>query len=362
LQAVTEPVAPPDLAAVVVNYNGGRKVVRAIEALREHAPEITQIILVDNGSTDDSIATIRARYPTVDILELGANLGLPAGRNVGLARATTDQVLMVDTDVFVTPGCVAEMLAVAERFGAAAVCPRIVLLPGGDTVQCDGAMPHYVGTLGLINAGAPREGAAPAAAPVGGLIGAIMLLDRRTVIDAGGFNELYFLYSEDLDFSLRLRLQGYEIVCAPQAVAEHDRGTGTVGLAFRGAGAYPPRRAFYTFRDRWLTIALYYSRRSLLLFAPALLAYELLALAFAVRRGLLRQWFAAHAWLIRHRDEIRRQRRTLQARRIRPDSDLLSGTALSIAPGLVRSRIARRMASGVGGLLASYWRLTVRWT
>jgi GT2 family glycosyltransferase len=307
----------PELTAVVVNYNGGSRVVRVIEALQTHAPEVAQIIVVDNGSSDDSPAAIRARCPTVDILELGVNRGLPAGRNIGLARVATDRVLMVDADVFVTPGCVAEMLAAAERFGAAAVCPRIVLLPGGDTVQCDGAVPHYVGTLGLLNAFAPREGAAPLAAPVGGLIGAIMLLDRRAVIDAGGFNELYFLYSEDLEFSLRLRLQGYDIVCAPQAVAGHERGTGTVGLAFRGEGAYPPRRAFYTFRDRWLTIALYYDRRSLMLLGPALIAYELLALAFAVRLGFVRQWFTAHAWLIRHRREIGRERRS-RSRRVLP--------------------------------------------
>ena len=81
----------PELTAVVVNYNGGSRIVRVIEALQTHAPEVAQIIVVDNGSSDDSPAAIRAQCPTVDILELGINRGLPAGRNIGLARATTDR-------------------------------------------------------------------------------------------------------------------------------------------------------------------------------------------------------------------------------------------------------------------------------
>lgn len=71
----------------------------------------------------------------------------------------------------------------------------------------DGAAPHFIGTLRLLGANAPN-GAPPAACEVAGCIGACMLLDRRRVLGVGGFNETYFFYFEDLEFSLRLRLMG----------------------------------------------------------------------------------------------------------------------------------------------------------
>lgn len=354
--------SPAELGAVVINYNGGAKVVRVIEALAELAPEITEIIVADNGSTDDSLAEIRARFPTVDILELGANLGLPNARNAGLARARSRYVLLLDADIYVTPGCTAAMLDMAKRYAAAVVCPRIVLVPDGSIVQCDGAAPHFVGTLALLNADVERRLPPVPAGPVGGLIGAAMLLDRQVVIDAGGFNELYFFYFEDLEFSLRMRLLGHEIVRAPAAIVEHERGQGTVGLSFRGKGSYPKRRAYLGMRNRLLTIALCYSGRTLLLLAPVLIAYELATIAFAVSRGFIKEWWSGWSWLFANRQEILSQRHALQQRRVRPDRELFTATPLPLAAGVFEGRRLRRAIGVFDSGLTAYWRLVERWT
>ncbi len=351
-----------ELGAVVVNYNGGSKVVRVIEALVANAPEISEIIVADNGSTDDSVEAIRSRFPHVDILELGANLGLPNARNAGLARAKSHYVLLLDADIYVTPGCSQAMLDAAERYGAAVVCPRIVLVPDGSIVQCDGAAPHFVGTLALLNADVERCPPLVPAGPVGGLIGAAMLLDRRVVLSSGGFNELYFFYFEDLEFSLRMRLLGHEIARAPAAIVEHERGQGTIGLSFRGKGSYPARRAYFGMRNRLLTIALCYSRRSLLLLAPALVAYELATIAFAVSRGFIREWWAGWSWLFANRKEILRQRHALQQRRARPDRELFTATPLPLAAGVFEGKWLRRVIGIFDSGLTAYWRLVERWT
>jgi GT2 family glycosyltransferase len=354
--------ARPTLGAVVINYNGGAKVVRVIEALRQHAPEITEIIVADNGSTDASVASIRARFPEVEILELGANLGLPNARNAGLAKARSRYILLLDADIYVTPGCSEAMLAAARHYGAAVVCPRIILVPDGSVVQCDGAAPHVVGTLAMLNADVCRSLPPVAAGPVHGLIGAAMLIDREAVLAAGGFNELYFFYFEDLEFSLRMRLLGHEVVRAPSAIVEHERGQGTVGLSFRGKGSYPARRAYLGMRNRLLTIALCYSGRSLLLLAPVLLAYELGTIGFAASRGFLKEWWSGWAWLLANREEIGRQRRALQQRRVRPDRDLLAAEPLPLAAGVVESNALRRAIALFDTGLTAYWRLVARWT
>lgn len=85
------------------------------------------------------------------MLELGANLGLPNARNAGLARAESRYVLLLDADIYVTPGCTAALLDMAKRYAAAVVCPHIVLVPDGNIVQCDGAAPHFIGKLALLS-------------------------------------------------------------------------------------------------------------------------------------------------------------------------------------------------------------------
>jgi GT2 family glycosyltransferase len=356
------PPATKSISAIVINYNGGEKVVRVIEALATHAPEIAHVLVADNGSTDSSIATIRARFPSVEILELGANLGLPNARNAGLRQVTSDYVLLLDADIYVTPGCVPALLEAAERFEAAVVCPRIILVPDGSVVQCDGAEPHFVGTLTLLNPDAPRSRPPVETGPVRGLIGAAMLLDRRAVLDAGGFNELYFFYLEDLEFSLRMRLLGHDVVRAPTAIVEHEPGQGTVGLSFRGKGSYPPRRAYLAMRNRLVTIALCYSGRTLILLSPVLLAYELATLAFALSRGFLKEWWAGWRWLVAHRAEIGRERRALQARRVRRDRDLLGAGPLPLAKGVIDGPWLSRAVSLFETSLTAYWRLVARWT
>ena len=349
-------------SAVVVNYNGGDKVVRVIEALVAHAPEIDRIIVADNGSTDASLPTIRERFPAVEILELGVNLGLPNARNAGLRRATGRWALLLDADIYVTPGCVRALLDAAARYRAAVVCPRIILVPDGSIVQCDGAEPHFVGTLALLNPDAPRRLPPVPAGPVGGLIGAAMLVDRQKVLEAGGFNELYFFYFEDLEFSLRMRLLGHDVVRAPAAVVEHERGQGHAGLSFRGKGSYPPKRAYLSMRNRLLTMALCYRGRTIALLLPVLLAYELATLAFAAKRGFLREWWAGWRWMVANRAAIGRERRALQARRVRPDRELLGAQPLPLATGVVDGRVLERAIHLFDRSLAAYWRLVARWT
>jgi GT2 family glycosyltransferase len=348
--------------AVVVNYNGGEKVVRVIAALTAHAPEIDHIVIADNGSTDASLPTIRERFPAVEILELGANLGLPNARNAGLRLATGRYVLLLDADIYVTQGCVRNLMDAALRYRAAVVCPRIVLVPDGSIVQCDGAEPHFVGTLALLNPDVPRDRPPVPAGPVGGLIGAAMLVDRQKVLDAGGFNELYFFYFEDLEFSLRMRLLGHEVVRAPAAIVEHDRGAGHAGLSFRGKGSYPPKRAYLGMRNRLLTMALCYRGRTIALLLPVLLAYEVATVAFAASRGFLREWWAGWRWIVANRAAIGRERRALQSRRARSDRELLGAEPLPLAAGLVEGRALERAIGLFDRSLAAYWRVVARWT
>jgi GT2 family glycosyltransferase/glycosyltransferase involved in cell wall biosynthesis len=352
-------------AAIVVNYNGGERIANTIRALSSASSPPSRIILVDNASTDGSREKVCAEFPDVELLAMPGNMGLPAARNAGLRHAGPGPVLLLDGDVYVTDQCIESLQRGMRETGAAVACPRVVLHPELDLVQCDGAAAHFVGTMSLRHANLPLGSRTafemqPRPVEVGACIGACMLVDRDAVLAAGGFDERYVFYFEDLEFSLRMRALGHAILCVPEAVVHHDRGRGTPGLSYRGQGTYPHRRAYLTMRHRLLTIITHYRLRTLLILAPALLLYEAATLAFALKNGWVRPWMEAWLWQARNLADIRRQRRIMQARRLVPDRVLLSGGALPLAQGVAEQRLASAAVAALSFCLNLYWRIVRR--
>jgi GT2 family glycosyltransferase len=353
--------AAPGVTAVVVSYNGGERTLRVLRALQNQTTALAAVLVVDNGSTDGSQERIRTEFPGVELMHMAENRGLPAARNAGLRRATTDLVLLLDHDVYVDAHCVAAMLDLYRERQPTVICPRVRLDPERDVIQTDGAEAHFIGTMTLRRAGR-NDGSSPELPQsVPACIGACMLVQRRLVLEAGGFDELFFFYFEDHEFCLRLRSLGHEILWEPRAVVYHERGAGTPGLSFRGRGAYPARRLYFTVRHRLVTILVHYNLRTLLVLAPALGLYELAGGALAVATGHGQQWGNAWTWAFANAGAIRDRRRRMQRTRQVRDRDLLSGGPLPLAPGLLDKGAARAAADVLSAILEGYWQLTRRW-
>lgn len=355
---MTAPLPPGQdepIDAVAINHNGGQRILNTIAALTGQSIPLRRVYVVDNASTDGSPDLLRERFPEVVIHDMGRNAGLTVARNVGLGLSQAPFVLLVDQDVYLAEDCLARLRRAQRDTGAAVVCPRVVLHPGRSLVQADGAEAHFIGTMALRHGLEPVNDTPPGRAVVGGCIGACMLLRRHAAVEAGGFDESYFFYFEDLEFMLRMRSLGHDFVCEAGAVVYHDRGEGTPGLSFRGHGSYPLRRAELTMRHRLLTMFLHYRWRTLLVLAPALLAYEVATLALAIPRGWAGAWLRAWWWQLAHRRSIRSKRRALLGRRARRDRELLSGGALPLAPGMLRSPLTRIPVRLFSGVLNAYW-------
>lgn len=356
----TAPAVPP-VSVVVVSYNGGERTLRVLRALQEQTTPLAAVLVVDNGSSDGSQERIRREFPDVELMQMAENRGLPAARNAGLRRTTTDLVLLLDHDVYVDRHCVARMLDLYRDRQPAVICPRVRLHPERHIIQTDGAEAHFIGTMTLRGGGGhdTRSPELPQSVPA--CIGACMLVQRRLVLEAGGFDELFFFYFEDHEFCLRLRSLGHEILWEPRAVVYHERGAGTPGLSFRGREAYPARRLYFTVRHRLLTMLVHYNWRTLLVLAPALGLYELAGGALAVATGHGRQWGDAWTWAFANAGVIRERRRRMQGTRQVRDRDLLSGGPLPLAPGLLDQGAAKAAAGALSTILQGYWYLTRRW-
>lgn len=347
----------PPVTAIIVNFNGGSRTLRCIDALTRQAHPVQDIVVVDNASTDGSVEEIGTKFPEIGILRQTENLGLSKARNIGLHFAMTSLVLSVDSDIYLRSDALEAMLAAHAATGAVVVCPRIILYPERTIIQCEGADPHYTGTFSLRNAYSTDLTEARSPVPVGGASGSCLLLDRAAALEAGGFNELYFFYHEDLEFSLRMRALGHDIVCAPAAIVDHDQGEGTPGLSFRGRGEYPAHRAYLSMRNRLVTIGIHHSLRSILILLPPLLLYEVGTLGMAIVRGWLPEYWRAWSDVIAERRVVMTHRRFMRTRRTRSDRDLLTADDLTFGPGVMRRGPERMIARLIIWLTRAYWRL-----
>jgi GT2 family glycosyltransferase len=232
----------PTVSVVIVNYNAGRYLAAAVAGVALQAPPVTELIVVDNGSTDGSLAALSEGTDSlpVRVVELGANTGFANGCNVGIAQATGDLVLLLNPDCRMRPAALATLIAALDDRPAAGMAgPRLVNPDGSEQrgarrdvpnpwqifcfiMQLHKLMPRHPRFRDFNRTGDPLPRRPVAVQAVSG---ACMLV-RRAAIDRIGLldAERFFLHFEDLDWCLRLTSAGEEVLFVPDAVVEHTQG------------------------------------------------------------------------------------------------------------------------------------------
>ena len=233
--------------AVILNWNGRAYLESCLTALLAQEHPVERVVLVDNGSTDDSVPFVRERFPTVTVLVNGGNVGFAAGNNVALRELTSDCALLLNPDVVLSPGCVAALSATLAADPTIAIAGCKLWYPDGQTLQHAGgyitrpqAMPGHYGV------GERDTGQQDTARDVTYVIGAALAVRLSSLAHIGLFDEGFFLFYEDTDLCVRARAAGYRVVYEPQATAVHVESAVTV----RGSFAYLQR--FHSGRWRYL--------------------------------------------------------------------------------------------------------------
>jgi len=287
------------VGAVVVNHDGGHLLRQCVASLRAEA--VDEIVVVDNASSDGSIAALRAAEPEVVVVETGTNLGYGAGANRGLAAVTAEFVLVANPDVRVHRGSLSTLAAALRADATLAIAGPRIDEPDGTrypSARRFPSVPDAAGhaLLGLVVPGnrftrryrmADLEAAVPT--PVDWVSGACFLVRRQAFEELGGFDEGYFMYAEDVDLCWRAHSAGWGVVYVPGAVVTHLQGHATARHPYRMLVAH--HRSAVRFAARSATGW----RRALVPLAGAALAGRLLiaVAAQAVRsvQGGRRGWF-----------------------------------------------------------------------
>jgi GT2 family glycosyltransferase len=205
-------------AVYIPNYNGSDRIGRALRSLREQSRPV-DVVVVDNGSADDSLALLREKFPEVTVLALGRNLGFGPALNHAVREHQADPLILLNNDAECEPRFVEALLDAAAE-GVQSVAG--VLLQERSPGRIDSAGVVADRTLMGFDYlhGEPAEAVASAADPLGPTGGAA-LYDRTAFEAVGGFDERIFLYYEDLDLALRMSAAGARCRIAPGARALH---------------------------------------------------------------------------------------------------------------------------------------------
>ena len=216
----------PLVVVVVVNWNGCERTANCLTALRTVAYPNLSIVVVDNGSTDDSCATIRRNFPEAQLLETGSNRGFAVGANVGIRHAMDKgarYVWLLNNDAIPVSDCLGELVATAVSNPRLGEIGSVVVDPdlSGDLQAWGGGQVHR--WLGFC-----REArAATVVDRLNFLTAASVLVPASAFADVGLFDERYFLYWEVVDFSFRLKSRGWQLGVAPHAIVRHENGAST---------------------------------------------------------------------------------------------------------------------------------------
>jgi N-acetylglucosaminyl-diphospho-decaprenol L-rhamnosyltransferase len=332
----------PSVSVLIVAWNSAQELRRTLPPLVAELREGDELIVVDNDSPDDSAAVARELAPAVKIVTMGGNRGFAGGANVGAANATGDLLVILNPDAMPLPGW-GEAIRRPWREGRGwSAWQGLVAGEDGTTINSAGNPCHFTG---IVWAGMHDEpiAAAPGPGDVTSLSGACLAVPLETWRRLGGFAERFFMYHEDVDLSLRLRLMGEATGIEPTAVVAHDyEFTASSGNKWR-----------WLERNRLATLVRVWPTPLLLLLAPALLATEAALLLAALAGGWAIQKLRADAEVILWLPRLLGERRQIQ--RARTISAAVFAAALT--PDLDSPFLPAAVRGGVVRLaLRAYWR------
>ena len=236
-------------AVVILNWNGRQHLEQFLPSVVEHTPSEVDIVVADNGSTDDSVAFLRREYPRIKLVLLDKNYGFADGYNRALAQVDAECFVLLNSDVEVTAGWLKPLVAkLANDSQVAVVAPKLLSYVDRQNFEYAGAAGGFIDYLGypfcrgrILSTIEQDSGQYDAAREVFWASGAAFCCRADVFRTLGGFDADFFAHMEEIDLCWRMQLRGYKIMVEPRSVVYH-----------LGGGTLPnesPRKLYLNYRN-----------------------------------------------------------------------------------------------------------------
>lgn len=330
------PGTAPAITVVIVCHDSADALTDTLPALGGQLAPGDEVVLVDSGSADGGPAAVAHLLPGARAVDAGGNVGFAAGCDLGAEQTTTELLLLLNPDAVPAPGFLDALRRAAGDHPGWGAWQALVTMEGGTEVNTSGNLVHWLGFGWAGQLGAPVDAVDSREQEVGFASGAALVVRREAWDAAGGFDPEYFMYGEDLDLCLRLRLAGWGVGVVPSARADHDY-TFTKG----------DYKWFHLERNRWWTVVATYPGALLAMVLPGLLALEVALLLAAAQGGWLKPKLRAQAAVLRSLPAMLARRRRVQATRAISARAFALGLTASLDSPVIeaasRSRVLRTL-------------------
>jgi len=300
----------PRLTVAILNYDGRALLERMLPSVARQTYTDLSLIVVDNGSSDDSITWLRKNWTDVEVVALPHNVGVTRALNVCLRAATGELVALFNNDMELEPECLAELVAELDghpRVGS--VTPKMLDFTDRTVLDGAGDMLSWRGGGRRRGHGERDVGQFERSEDVFGPCGGAAVYRRSALQAVGEFDEAYFAYYEDIDWAFRAQLAGFRCRYVPRAVLYH-RGSATLG---RGMSDF---NGYHLWRNPIWLIVKCFPAGALVRHAPQLLRGQLGNLSVAIRERKLRVWLRAIRDALAGLPAALRRRRAVQRTRV----------------------------------------------
>ena len=243
------------IAVIILNWNGERLLKEFLPSVVNYSDtNISEIIVADNGSTDSSVTMLEKDFPTVGIMRFDRNYGFAAGYNKALAEVDSRYVVLLNSDVAVTPGWDVELLAYMELHPHTAACqPKILSYNKPEYFEYAGACGGFLGRNGfpycrgrIFGTCEADSGQYDTSVDLAWASGAALMVRRGVYLKCGGLDPAFFAHMEEIDLCWRMRLEGYFVSVVPSSSVYH-----------LGGGSLPaenPYKTYLNFRNNLLML------------------------------------------------------------------------------------------------------------
>lgn len=236
-------------AIVILNWNGAAMLSKYLPNVLEFSRKDATVIVADNASTDDSVKTLRERFPEVRLVLLDKNYGFAGGYNHALEKVEAEYYVLLNSDVEVPQNWLSPLTEFMDKNPDVAACqPKLLAMHDRKAFEYAGACGGFMDWLGypfcrgrLFNTVEKDNGQYDSNAEVLWATGACMMIRATDYWQTGGFDERFFAHNEEIDLCWRLRMAGKKIFCVPDSHVWHV-----------GGGTLPksnPMKTYLNFRN-----------------------------------------------------------------------------------------------------------------
>lgn len=295
-------------SVIIPNWNGKELLEDCLKSLQNQTSNNFEVILVDNNSTDNSISFVTENFPQVKIIRLNKNYGFARAINEGVKASSAEYVILLNNDTSVDKNWIKSLVECADKYKEIiSVNSKLLNFYNRKIIDGVGILINEVGQARSIGWNEKDLGQYEKEEYIFGATGGASLFKRKEFLKLGGFNENYFMYSEEVDFAFRAQFAGFKSLYCPKALVFHKHKATSKKL--------PNHIEYWQFRNMTMTIIKDFP--SFLLFKKyrwlKILLVNLNTVFYQLKKGYLWPPIAANFWILINLPKLLSERKSIQS-------------------------------------------------